>query len=386
MDENALLEAARQKTGLSDFGDDWFREGLRVFLKALEEEARLSELGYVIVQSRITDYLANRLEIVDWHKRYPEIAEGDIRRPIIIVGMGRTGTTILHDLLAQDPANRTPLTWEVARPCPPPERATYETDPRIAEVDAQLAMVDQIAPELKKMHPMGARLPQECGALRMNDFASISFNTMYSVPSYATWVHHKLDLAEVYASHRRMLQLLQWRCPGERWALKSPQHLWSLEALLTEYPDACLIQTHRDPVAIIASLSNLSAVLRSMTSDHVDIQEVAREWADHIPVALERSVEARESGAIAERQIIDIWFRDFMADPFGVIRRIYVHFGLEYTAEAESLMRDYLAENPADKHGKHTYHFSDTGLNLAEEREKVRRYQEYFEVPSEDVA
>jgi hypothetical protein len=246
-------------------------------------------------------------------------------------------------------------------------------------------MADQLAPELKKMHPMGARLPQECGAMRFHDFASMSLHNMYHVPSYAEWLHNEMELGPVYASHRRQLQLLQWHCPGERWTLKSPQHLWSLEALLAEYPDARLVQTHRDPVATIASLSSLSATLRSMTSDHVDTQEVAREWAYHIPVALERSVEARESGAVNEGQVIDIQFRDFIADPFRAIRKIYDNFGLEYTPEAESRMRDYLAENPADKHGKHTYRFADTGLNLAEEREKVRRYQEYFGVPSEDL-
>jgi hypothetical protein len=384
--EASLLEAACKNTGLSDFGDDRFREGFRVFIKSVEEEAGLSELGYVIVQARIADYLSNRLQMTDWHKHHPEIAEGEIRRPIFIVGMGRTGTTILHDLLAQDPANRTPLTWEVARPCPPPERETYETDPRIDETDAQLAMADQLAPELKKMHPMGARLPQECGAMRFHDFASMSLHNMYRVPSYSNWLHNELDLAWVYASHRLQLQLLQWRCPGERWVLKSPQHLWTLEALLAEYPDACLIQTHRDPVAITASLSSISAMLRSMTSDHVDIREVAREWAHHIPIALERSMGARESGAIDPEQVIDIQFRDFMADPFGMIREIYDHFGLEYSAEAEARMRDHLAENPAGKHGKHVYRFADTGLDLAEEREKVRRYQEYFGVPVEDLA
>lgn len=386
LNESALLEAACQKTGLSDFGDDGFREGLQVLLKALREEAQLSEFGYVIIQSSITDYLANRLEMTDWHKRYPGIAEGEIRRPIFVIGMPRTGTSILHELLAQDPASRTPLSWEVARPCPPPERETYDTDPRIAEVDANLAQTDWLIPEFKQMHPMGAKLPQECVGLMAHDFASMQFQTMYYVPSYGTWLDHETDWGPVYASHRRQLQLLQWRCPAERWVLKSPCHLWSLEALLAEYPDALLVQTHRDPIKIIASVTSLVTVLRSMASDYSDRLEFARKESGKLELGLNRSVEARENGTINEAQVIDIQFDDFMTDPFGIIRKIYDHFGLEYTAEAESRMRRFLQENPSDKHGKHTYRFSDTGLNFAEEREKVRRYQEYFGVPSEDVA
>jgi hypothetical protein len=384
LDESSLLDAARKKTGLSDFGGDGFREGLRKLLDSLEREGRLSLLGCIIARKSIVDLLVNRLEMTDVHRQHPEIARGRIQRPIFVIGMPRTGTSILHELLAQDPANRTPLSWEVAKPCPPPERETYETDPRIAKVDAQLAQTDWLIPGFKKIHPMGARLPQECVAITAHDFASMLFSTTNHVPGYTEWLHNQADLAPVYASHRRMLQLLQWHCPAERWVLKSPGHLWSIDALIKEYPDARLVQTHRDPLKIISSLMSLSLTLRSMASEQVEPGALVREWSGYVSLALERSVTARENGTVKADQVVDVQFDDLLADTFGTIRKIYDQFGLEYTAEAESRMRRFLAENPSDKHGKHTYRFVDTGLDVDEERRKVQRYQEFFGVRSEE--
>jgi hypothetical protein len=304
------------------------------------------------------------------HKQYPEIAEEKIRRPIFIIGMQRTGTSILHELLAQDPSLRTPLSWEVARSCPPPKKDTYETDPRIAEVEAQFARTDRLIPNFKTMHPLGALLPQECVLMMAHDFVSVLFQTFFHVPNYATWLQDEADMGPAYAAHRRHLQLLQWHCPADQWVLKSPGHLWSLDTLMAEYPDACFIQTHRDPIKIISSLTSLVTMLWTMSKEQVDRQTVAREWAPYIAMALERSVKARENGIMNPGQVIDIHFGDFMADTVGTIQKIYDHFGMEFTAEAETRMRQFLAENPGDKHGKHTYRFSETGLDLDEERNR----------------
>jgi hypothetical protein len=384
LDETSLLKAARKKTGLDDFGSDYFRTGLRRLLKSLEEEAELSMLGRIIARTSIADFLVNRLEMTEAHRQHPDIAQGKIERPIFVIGMPRTGTSILHELLAQDPANRTPLSWEVAKPCPPPERETYETDPRIAAVDTQLAQTDRLIPDFKKIHPMGARLPQECVAITAHEFASLFFPTTHHVPGYAAWLNYEADMAPVYAAHRRMLQLLQWHCPAERWVLKSPGHLWSIDALLAEYPDARLVQTHRDPLKILSSVTSLSLTLRSMASDRVEPRALGREWSGHLSLALERSVAARENGTVKPDQVVDVQFDELLADTFGTIHKIYDQFGLEYTAEAESHMRRFLNENPSDKHGKHAYRFADTGLDVDEERRKVQRYQEYFGVRSEE--
>ena len=232
---DTLVDQARQATGLQDFGADSWQEPLGRYVMALREEAALSQLGVQIAAGEILMYLVNRLSITDWHHRYPEMAQRDVTPPIVIVGMGRTGTTILHDLLAQDPAHRAPLTWEVDQPCPPPETATYETDPRIAQAQAQIDRNIQLVPALQATHPLGARLAQECVRMMGADFRSLAPGTQYRIPSYCRWLLYKADMAPAYRWHRRFLQLLQWRHPAERWVLKSPGHLWCLRALLAEY-------------------------------------------------------------------------------------------------------------------------------------------------------
>jgi hypothetical protein len=268
---------------------------------------------------------------------------------------------------------------------PPPETATYDTDPRIAEVDETLAGVDLVLPGFKSMHPMAAQLPQECVRITAADFRSMIFPTQYRVPSYAGWLLHEADMAPAYRWHRMFLEHLQSRCPARRWVLKSPGHLWALDALLGEYPNALLVQTHRDPLRIIASLSSLVARLRSLASDDTSIPDAAADFADNILDGLDRSVTAREDGTITAERVVDVQFRAFMADPFTTIRTIYERLGLELEAAAEQRMRAFLAANPQDKHGKHTYTFRETGLDEGTFRERARRYQEYFDVPSEQL-
>ena len=188
LDEAWLLARASRRSGLDDFGDGAFRECLRRLLDALEHEAALTLLGRLIARADCVRLLENRLRIVHTLRRHPEIERQDIRQPIFIVGLPRTGTTILPELLAQDPANRVPMTWEVMHPWPPPERATYRTDPRIAQVEKHFAGVDRLVPGFKAMHPMGAELPQECVALTAHDFASMLFSTTHDVPSYDAWL------------------------------------------------------------------------------------------------------------------------------------------------------------------------------------------------------
>ena len=225
LDEERLLTEATRRTGLSDFGDEWFRDPLRRLLDAYEKEAALTTLGRLIARNDILRLLENRLRLIDTWKRHPEILSTPICQPIVIIGLPRTGTTILHELLAQDPANRVPLTWEVMHPWPPPERATYVSDPRIAQVAKHFSRIDQVLPGFQAIHPMGAQLPQECVALMAHDFATMIYHTTNSVPSYQAWLE-AADLRPVYASHRQQLQYLQWRCAGDRWVLKSPGHLW----------------------------------------------------------------------------------------------------------------------------------------------------------------
>jgi hypothetical protein len=385
LDAGRAAERASEETGLTDLGDDSWKEGLDQLVDALREEAALNELGTALVGAELVGYLADRMRVLDYRKAHPEIAGVDVVPPIVIVGQGRTGTTILHELLAMDPATRVPLTWEVDHPVPPPETATYDTDPRIAEVDETLAGVDLVLPGFQQMHPMGAQLPQECVRITASDFRSMIFPTQYRVPSYATWLLHEADMAPAYRWHRMFLEHLQSKHPARRWVLKSPGHLWSLVALLAEYPNALLVQTHRDPLRILASLSSLVARLRSLASDEASIPGVAADFSENILDGLDRSVTAREDGTVPAGRVVDVQFRGFMADPFATVHEIYEKLGLELEPEAEQNMRDFFAANPSDKHGTHTYTFADTGLDEGVWRERARRYQEYFDVPSEPL-
>ena len=304
----------------------------------------------------------------------------------MIVGQPRTGTTILYDLLAQDPANRAPLSWEVDLPCPPPVTATYDTDPRIEEVEAASEMADLVIPGFRAFHPIGARLAQECVRMTGSEFRSMIFTVQYEVPTYNRWLLDEADLAPAYRWHRRFLEHLQSGHMGERWLLKSPAHLWHLGALLAEYPDAVIIQTHRDPLKVIASVSALAAHLRQMASDSPSLLAAAEQYGHDIFDGLDRGLAARRSGLLPAAQVVDVQFTDFMADPFATIASLYDRIGLTLTAEAEARMRAFLAGNPGDGGGGGSrYRWADTGLDADTLRERARDYQEHFGVPSEPV-
>jgi hypothetical protein len=381
---DSLLEKATANTGLTDLGSDEFREPLTLLVESLETEANLSLMGRLVARGDLLRTLENRLRMVDLFRQHPEIAGEPIERPIFVVGPPRTGTTIFHDLLAMDPDIRVPLTWETCYPLPPPETATFHTDPRIARVQADLDRVDRLIPEFKKMHPMGALRAQECVAITAHDFASMIYQTQFDVSTYDRWVLGH-DMRSALRWHRRFLQVLQWKAPGKRWALKSPQHLWHIQHVHREYPDALFVQTHRDPVRVLVSISSLVAALRGLSSDRVSLPEVAEYYAMALARAYDNTVAYRRSGRLPESQVVDLYFRDFITDQVGTVRRAYEHFGLELSDEAANAMQSFLDENPADKHGRHLYSFADTGMDERELRKLFHDYQTYFDVPSEAV-
>jgi hypothetical protein len=381
-----LVEAAIATTGEDDFGEDGWREGLDILLSGLCEEARLNDLGVEIAAAELANYLATRLAITAWRRDHPDVAAGTIERPLVIVGQPRTGTTILHDLLAQDPALRAPLTWEVDRPLPPPETDTYQSDPRIDEVQANIDMAESLMPGFTTFHPMGARLSQECVRITAGDFRSMIFSIQYRIPTYNRWLLHDADLGSAYRWHRRYLQHLQSRHPADQWLLKSPAHLWNLEALAAEYPDAIVIQTHRDPLKVIASTSALAAHLRGMATDETSLPKIAADYADDIFLGLDRGMEARDRATFPADQVVDVQFSEFVDDPFSTIHSLYAALGRELTGDTEKRMRAFLAGNPGDGGGGGArYRFADTGLDADELRQRSARYQERFGVVSEPV-
>jgi hypothetical protein len=380
LDETDLLTEAVRRTGLRDFGDDAFRAPLRLFLGALEREARLHYVGRTLARADVVEWLANRLEIVGWTARHPEIAAERIDGPIFITGLPRTGTSLLHELLAQDPANRVPLAWEVKSPCPPPDADANE-DARIARAERAVRAWCEIVPEYDAMHELGARVPVECIALMAPSFRSDELAGRHVVPSYAAWLA-TADLQPAYAWHRRTLQLLQWRDRRERWVLKAPSHLASLDALFAIYPDARVVLTHRDPLTVMASVASILFATAWVRSDAVDPAAVlgwfTGETCAHL---LGNAMRVRDGGR--EAQFADVLYGDLLRDPIAAIERVYRRFGLALSDEVASRMRAHLAAKPKDRHGAHRYDFANTGFDRDAERRRVAAYQERYGVPSE---
>jgi Sulfotransferase family len=382
LDEKTLLDKACAQTGLDDFGDDSFREALRVLLRSYETEAQLSFVGRICVHGDLVRLLNNRLRLIADRRRHPAIAAEVIRRPLFITGLPRSGTTFLHALLAQDPAHRAPQVWEVMHPSPPPEQASYATDPRIATTAGQLKWLDFLMPDFKKVHLIGARLPQECIAITSHDFRSYSFETMSAVHSYRVW-HDSQDKRPEYEFHRQFLQHLQWRCPGQRWVLKAPGHLLALEALLQVYPDAGIVLTHRDPLKVLASCASFTEVLRSAFSDRVDKVSMARQVQQRWEEGAGLAVKYRQTQGNSQQQLFDVHYLELLGDPMSIVRRIYTHFDLELTGAAETAMERFLLAHPKNKGGVHRYSLEEFGLNPEEERRRFQFYQDFFGIESE---
>ena len=383
LDADSLVAAARAATGLDDFGDDGWREPFAVLTDALAREAKLNTVGRLLTRAELVRVLANRLRLVDLWKREPEILAGQVRAPIFIVGTARSGTSILHEVLAQDPRLRSPATWEIFYSVPPPEAATCATDARIAGTDHEVKLWHEVAPEYLTMHANAAVHPQECIFLMAHELASEHFSGVHDVPSYALWLATH-DLTPSFRFHRRMLQTLQWRHPGERWLLKAPSHLTVLPALFAVYPDARVVFTHRDPAKTVPSTASLMATLRRMRRDHVDANAIAKLLVRGVAMGLEKMMAERASGATPDGQFVDLRYADLMRDPLAAVRAVYDRLDMTLPDDIADLMRAYLAAKPRGKHGEHRYRLEDFGLD----RERLRRgYAAYcarFDVPAEE--
>jgi hypothetical protein len=382
LDEASVVAAARRATGLDDFGDDWFRQPLTKLLAALESEARLTLLGRLFARSEIQRILQNRLRVEDWIRRHPAVLAERVEAPLFVTGLGRSGTTLLHELLMQDPANRVPLLWETFFSIPPPEPATFASDPRVAAADLEITLMDAAVPALTGMHENAGDLPTECIFLFAHQLATDMFTGEFHVPSYTLWLHTQ-DLAPLYAYHRRMLQLLQSRHRGEGWVLKAPSHLGQLPALFREYPDARVVITHRDPLRVIGSLCNLMAALHWMRSDHVDYDAIVRAMSFGFPFLCERVMKQRDAGEVPAERIADVRYGDLVREPLATIAALYRRLGRSLSAEAEARMRAFLEDHRQAKRGAHEYAFESTGLERAAERAKYAAYLERYGIPAE---
>jgi hypothetical protein len=364
--DDVVAEAGRRTGGLDDFGEGPFLEPLGRFLDALNREARLNDVGRVIARERALLHTVNRLDYVNDRKQFPAIADERIVAPVFIIGFPRTGTTILHDILAQDPDSRAPLTWETMFPSPPPHAATFDSDPRIARCAATLPRAETETERDRKfraMHPMGATLSQECVTMMGEAMCTPLFHNQFRVPSYEDWVDREADWAHVYAFHERQLQHLQWRNRRDRWVLKTGAHLWGLEHLLRTYPDARIVFTHRDPVKSVTSYASLTTLVREAGSDDVDRYEIAADWTERLRLVIAHALDVRRAGPYPGAIFYDMYFSDFVADQFAVVSDIYDAFGLPMTDYAAARMQAFIADNPKGKHGLHLYTPEEYGID-----------------------
>ncbi len=261
-----LEEGARAATGLDDFGSSYYREGLERTVDALNDEADLNELGRVIQHATISNALIQRLKIVDTYKQHPEIADEVVDGPVVILGLPRTGTTALGQLVANDPQFRSLRTWESQAPTPPPEAATQYTDPRIAQAAEGIAMIDSMFPDFQAMNSSEPEAATECQDLMGMSFRTYHFDGVVRVPSYIEWLMDT-DMRETYEYHQQVLKLLQWHCKPNLWHLRTPVHMFALDAFVEVYPNAKFLWSHRDPAKVLGSVCSLIAYIRSWSSD-----------------------------------------------------------------------------------------------------------------------
>jgi len=382
-----LLREARARAGMpdegaDDFGPQDFLEPLELYLDALASEAELNIVGRWMTRQFLVRLLCGRLHLLAQVARDPGVRDERIVEPLVVTGAPRTGTTVMHALLAQDPAHRAPLGWELLWPAPPPDPATAATDPRIALADRELRLLAVVSSDLDAIHEYTGRMTKECLSAMSFAFRSEEFVSRYHVPTFASWLF-SCDMGPAYDMHQLVLQVLQRRWPHRRWTLKSPVHLHSLPVLMAHYPDARIVITHRDPLTVLGSVTSLIGTLRWAHSDRVDFREIARDHARLYHADLDGLVTACSDGTLPPDRVHHVRYADFMASPVDAVRGAYAAFGWDLMAPAEQGMRDYLERRPQGLHGPHVYSFDDLGLDRDEQRARFARYQDAFGVPDE---
>ena len=383
LDEESLLRSAMDQTGLSDFGDDDWIEPFRILLRDLEETADLNFFGRVMTRSDLLIHLEGRLQVVDHFKRNPEVEEEIIERPVFIVGLPRSGTTIMQEILGADPDARTVRMWEAKFPCPPPAANDPKPDPRIARAQGIVGLQDRITPEWATMHKVGAELPVECIEWTYSSFVSYAFSASFYVPNYTRYVARN-DHVSAFEWHKKILKLLQSTGRPHHWLLKGPTHLPVLPALFDAYPDAQLVLMLRDPVKSAASVVDVSGVLYYMRSDNTTLVKGLGRSIDGKETyqTLEDMIAWMEDGTIPKERILPVDYLSFFADPDAALEKLYAGLGFPLSMESKRAMLDYIANKPKDKFGKHEYEIGDAET-IESMRAAFRPFQEYFRLASE---
>jgi hypothetical protein len=373
-----LEQQAREATGLGDFGDHSYREGLERLVASADRQARLNATGAAAFDAQVVGLLANRLQVEHWYRQHPEIEQQEIMRPLIGLGLPRTGSTALSCLLAEDPAARSIRNWEAQSPCPPPESDSEHNDPRIARAEAAMVRRNQLFPRMKTMVPSTATSPTECQTFMGYDFKSQLFQASARIPDYVRWLNHEADLVPTYRYVKRVLKLLQWRCPPRRWRLKNPSHILFIDALSEVFPDARFWMTHRDIGSVLPSVTDLYLEMHRAFTDPVDKPWLAEVTTEFCELGMRRVIAFRDRGN--DDRFFDIHFESLMRDPFPVLEQLYAFLGEQLSDQARSRMEAWRESTPRDKHGRHTYAANEFGFDSDTLRERFSFYHDRFQV------
>ena len=379
---DAVLDAARTQTGLSDFGPDDFLERLGVWVRSYRQDSGLGPIGQRMVQGDMVRYAATRLRLQDLWTRHPEIDDEAITEPIIVVGLPRSGTTHLLNLIAADSRLRSLPYWESLAPVPDGDAPVDgHKDPRLVKCQQAYALQTQMAPLLKNMHDMAPEHVHEEIELQGPDFSSYLPEWLATVPQWRDY-YYAHDQRPHYAYMKRVLKTLQWLRGPDRWILKSPQHLEQLGPLMDTFPDATVAITHRDPLSVIASASTMLSYGDRMRRTHVDPPAVAAYWADRVEHMLRACV--RDRDLLPKERSIDVPFAEFMADDVAMVARIYEVAGLPMSAQASAELDAYMKANPRGKHGRLVYDLAgDFDVDVDALRDRFAFYYERFNVQVE---
>ncbi|TGD76252.1 sulfotransferase [Mangrovimicrobium sediminis] len=374
-----LIEQARAATGLETFDSDSYREGLDILVDGFNAQGA-PEQAVERMKGSVIQALATRLKTTDFLARHPQLLERPIERPVFVFGIPRTGTTLLSNLLAADPARRSPLTWEIDDPVPPATSATLTTDPRaLARLEMEKKMLEAM-PEMGKYYRGSAIYPNECVFIMANDFKTLMWESRGKLLGYRDWLF-ETDMTSAYEYHKQFLQLLQSEAPGT-WNLKMPSHALWLDTLLKVYPDARLVWTHRDPLTATGSFcSIISLAHNSFAGGAKDKDFIGQNCLYQAQLHADRIMDTRER--LGEERIVDVHYAELTTDPIATMRKLYAALGDEFTAEAQAGMQAWLDDNPQTKFGKHEYKLAEFGLTPETVRPVFERYLSRYDVAVE---
>ena len=376
-----LIDLAQRRTGLLKFGETAFLGPLQYFLDACFEEADLSLIGRIATRWDVVRFLSNLLRLHDEEMRAPEILDQPVANPIFISGLPRSGTTFLHSLLAEDPANLVPRVWQLIHPYPP-KNSPHRQDVRARQVARQLRLFGLLAPDFRRMHPIDAASPQECSEITAHVFASLRFDTTYRIPSYRRWLDEAGHL-DPYRFHKRFLQHLQHQtATGGRWVLKCPDHVFALAAIRAVYPDARLVFVHRDPLAVLLSVARLTETLRRPFTRNIDKVEIGRQDSNRWLAATELMITAAQEQRFTN-PIFHVHYLDLISDPVDTVATLYRHFGDILQPAAAMRIARLIEAKPNGGYGAHRSRLEEYGLDAALECERYARYMAHFGIRPE---